>query len=224
MRKPDTTIIGKVYNNLKILDISTQRNKQNRTLYKCQCLLCGNERLATKSDIIRGDVKDCGCSRHKPKVSLVNQTFGDLYVESTQVINNKLKYLCRCNLCGREVLISPEKLRNGNSKTCGNHNKGETAYIRKTFVAGTAPCKLANTDKVRSTNTSGVTGVYYDKSRNKWTAEIMFQKKKYYLGRFSDKEQAIAVRRSAEKEIFGSFLEWYEEYKNKITLDKSNKI
>ena len=32
------------------------------------------------------------------------------------------------------------------------------------------------------TNTSGVRGVYYNKKRNKWIAQIMFKQKCYYLG------------------------------------------
>ena len=45
-------------------------------------------------------------------------------------------------------------------------------------------------------------------------AEIMFKKKKYYLGRYSEKETAIKARKRAEEELFGNFLEWYHnEYK-----------
>lgn len=215
-RKPDTTIIGKTFNNLKVIELTDQKGHQNRPLYKCQCLLCGNERLVIRGDIVRGDIKDCGCSRHKPKNNLVGKMFGELYVEDTKIINNQLKYLCRCNLCGRETLVLPQALKEGRTKTCGNHNKDETAYIKKTYVAGTAPCKLINTDKTRSTNTSGVTGVSYDKSRNKWAAEIMFKKKKYYLGRFENKDDAVIARKQAEKEIFGEFLKWYEEYKENL--------
>lgn len=215
-RKPDTTIIGKTFNNLKVLELTDQRSSQNRVLYKCQCLLCGNERLVPRAELVRGDVKDCGCSRHSPKVSLVGQLFGSLYVEDTVVVNRKLKYRCRCNLCGRETIVSPQDLKRGKSKTCGNHNKGETACLKKTFVAGTAPCKLIDTEKTRSTNTSGVTGVYYDKRRDKWVAEIMFKKEKYFLGRFDDKQEAIDARKKAEEQIFGAFLAWYEDYKGRV--------
>lgn len=84
--------------------------------------------------------------------------------------------------------------------------------MKELFVDGTAPCKLDGS-KIRSTNTSGTTGVWFDKSRGKWSAEIMFKKKKYFLGRYDKKEDAIAIRKVAEEEIFGSFLEWYENNK-----------
>ena len=46
-----------------------------------------------------------------------------------------------------------------------------------------------------------------------WTAEIMFKRKNYRLGRYEKKEDAIATRKIAEQEIFGNFLEWYEQNK-----------
>jgi hypothetical protein len=55
--------------------------------------------------------------------------------------------------------------------------------------------------------------VCWDKSRGKWKADIRFRGKKYNLGRFDDINDAIEARKEAEKQLFGNFLEWYEEYK-----------
>lgn len=54
-------------------------------------------------------------------------------------------------------------------------------------------------------NTSGVAGVTWDKSRNKWLAQIQINKKNKYLGRFATLEEAIAARQQAEMEYFGEF-------------------
>lgn len=56
-----------------------------------------------------------------------------------------------------------------------------------------------------STNTSGVTGVFFDKSRNKWVANITHEHKRILLGRFSNKEDAIAARLTKEAELFNEF-------------------
>ena len=56
-----------------------------------------------------------------------------------------------------------------------------------------------------STNTSGTTGVIFDKSRNKWLARIEFNGKQIHLGRFKTKEEAVEARRQAEIEYFGEF-------------------
>jgi len=58
---------------------------------------------------------------------------------------------------------------------------------------------------VQCNNTSGVTGVCFYKSNNKWIAYIKVDKKKKYLGCYSTKEEAIAARHKAEIEYFGEF-------------------
>jgi hypothetical protein len=52
-------------------------------------------------------------------------------------------------------------------------------------------------------NTTGVSGVYYDKSRNKYVAEIMVRQKKIFLGRFYTLREAKRIRRKAERKYFG---------------------
>ena len=65
------------------------------------------------------------------------------------------------------------------------------------------------------------TGVHWDKNRNLWKAEITFKSKRYNLGRYADKDLAIKARKKAEEELFGNFLEWYENvYKKEKADDK----
>ena len=54
---------------------------------------------------------------------------------------------------------------------------------------------------MRSDNTSGTMGVYWDSARGKWSAEIYSDGKKAYLGRFSCKSEAIKKRLEAEKKM-----------------------
>lgn len=58
---------------------------------------------------------------------------------------------------------------------------------------------------MHSNNTSGVPGVSWDKSRNKWHAYIQIDGKFKSLGRFKTIEEAMEVRRQAEIEYFGEF-------------------
>ena len=57
-----------------------------------------------------------------------------------------------------------------------------------------------NMQNVRLTrnNTSGVTGVWKDKKRGKWYAEIFCSGRRYYLGRFDMFEDAVKARKRAE--------------------------
>lgn len=52
---------------------------------------------------------------------------------------------------------------------------------------------------VQSRNKSGVTGVHFDNTFQKWKAEIMVNRKRILLGYFTDKQEAIDARRRAEK-------------------------
>lgn len=46
--------------------------------------------------------------------------------------------------------------------------------------------------------TSGVIGVYWNKQRSKWHAQIKVDSKAIYLGQFDNKDDAIQVRKDAE--------------------------
>lgn len=50
-------------------------------------------------------------------------------------------------------------------------------------------------------NTSGVTGVYYCNTRNKWKATIIHNDRTYNLGSFDLFEDAVVAREKAEKDI-----------------------
>ncbi len=55
--------------------------------------------------------------------------------------------------------------------------------------------------KVPVTNTSGFVGVSWDKSRQKWSAQIQLNGKKVSLGRFQTAEEASAAYLAAKREL-----------------------
>ena len=57
----------------------------------------------------------------------------------------------------------------------------------------------------QSNNTSGYTGVHWDRRRKKWSAHIKINKKKKTIGRFDSLQEAIDARRIAVDRIFGEF-------------------
>jgi hypothetical protein len=52
---------------------------------------------------------------------------------------------------------------------------------------------------ISTKNKSGITGVHFNKQKNKWKAEICVDRKNIYLGIFSDFLEAVKVRKEAEK-------------------------
>lgn len=124
-------------------------------------------------------------------------------------------FLCDCgnyvNYPYDNVVYSVHKGR----QSCGCLRKKYYANKKKflgvTNIKGTCVERIKS-KKLNKNNKSGIKGVFWDKSRNQWCAKIMFKKKEYNLGRFSDKKQAIKARKQAEKKLYGKFLEWYDEY------------
>lgn len=60
-------------------------------------------------------------------------------------------------------------------------------------------------EKLSKNSTSGVTGVHYYKSRNKWTAQIGVNKKMIHLGYFENFDDAVKTRKEAEEHYYGNF-------------------
>lgn len=61
-------------------------------------------------------------------------------------------------------------------------------------------CNVRNTGN-RSTNTSGVKGVYWDKRDNKWYAQICISGKNKHLGLYENFDDAVMARYNKEKEV-----------------------
>jgi hypothetical protein len=59
--------------------------------------------------------------------------------------------------------------------------------------------------KLRSTNTSGLKGVSWDKEKRKWVAGIKIDYKRKMLGRFDKKEDAHKAYLIAAEKLFGQF-------------------
>lgn len=68
--------------------------------------------------------------------------------------------------------------------------------------------------KMYNNNTSGYQGVHWSTIECKWKAYITANNKRIHLGTFSDKNQAIAIRKQAEEKYFGEYNR-AKEFKNK---------
>lgn len=80
-----------------------------------------------------------------------------------------------------------------------NHDRQDNRITNLRSVSKTDNCR--NTS-LSSRNKSGVVGVLWIKTRNKWRAEIKFSGKSRFLGYFTTIEEATKARRAAEQ-IYG---------------------
>lgn len=88
-----------------------------------------------------------------------------------------------------------------------DHRSGDTLDNRRLNLREAMPEENARNCKVRSTSTTGVTGVTWDESRQRYYSHITIDGKMKNLGRFKkeDFDIAVAVRKNAEQEHFGEF-------------------
>lgn len=77
-----------------------------------------------------------------------------------------------------------------------NHIRSDNRFVNLRGVNKPDNCK--NKVMLKS-NTSGVTGVSFDKKTGKWESHISVKNKKVYLGRYDDKGLAVRARKEAEK-------------------------
>ena len=125
---------------------------------------------------------------------------------------------CQCSCGGRilldtrclqrESVVGQTLLQSGKTKSCGCLQAGMYKENLK-LVEGTSVAILeAHKRKLNRNNTSGHTGVYLDGRQGKWVAQIGFKGKKYYLGSYRNKQDAVEARRQGEQ-LHDTFLQWY---------------
>ena len=203
------------------------RDKSGQSRSFCECVCdCGTTVDVRTDSLTSKRTTSCGCASQKNlfrRLDLSGKRFGRIVaIKDT----GKLKYhspvwLCRCD-CGTVFETTTSSLYS--AKSCGCYARERaietgTIFLRQELensVIDHTNIRLIGNGIIKS-NTSGVRGVHWDKSRNKWLAQINFKGKHYYLGRFRDIADAEKAYIYAEEQTHGKFLEWYEEYKkNKV--------
>lgn len=201
-------LTGRTFGKWKVLEKSQKRGSHDYYLCECEC---GKIKEVSGYNLKTGKSTSCGCERTKRLEERKDDLTGRKYAELTVIkyINTspdkKNRYWsCRCS-CGKIVTVSTTDLTTGRIKSCG-HLVGEK--VSEIADCGTNPASIYS-KKLNARNKSGVKGVYYDTNKRKWIAEIMFQRKRYILGSYHDKNDAVSARKEAEDKLFGDFFDWY---------------
>jgi hypothetical protein len=103
-------------------------------------------------------------------------------------------------------LVALAFMDNPLNKPCVDHIDGNKLNNNvKNFRWATKQENNRN-QKLTDKNTSGVKGVYYDKSRSKWCARYSLNNKTVSLGRYNTLEEAKIVRQNAVNILFGEYI------------------
>ena len=203
----------------------TEKRKNSYAVWNCRCECGGEIELDTRC-LQRGTVMDCGCStRVKPgMLDLTGMRFGKLTcLELSREKDNSgnTQWLCRCD-CGKETVVGQTSLQNGRTKSCGCLST-ENITGKMEFIDGTSVKKIEarmNRPPIMS-NTSGYNGVYLNRRTGKWSAQITFKGKTYYLGSYNDIQAAVKARKRGE-EMYDNFLNWYYGSSGEFPAGKKN--
>ena len=106
----------------------------------------------------------------------------------------------------KEIYVQDVIMDNLDKKFIIDHIKTEDKLDnRKCNLRKTNDCGNMQNHKRYSNNTSGVTGVGWKKSSNKWFATINYNKKSIFLGYFVNYNDAVKARKQAEEIYHGEF-------------------
>lgn len=203
------------------LCIVSDYKKGARRYANCRCD-CGNTCTIRYDTLQSGNTSSCGCGSKETQfkiADLAGKTNKYGCVAIRPLPDKKegelgYRWLCRCS-CGKEFITLPSKFYK--TQSCGcvqDQSRRENAKIalnafsqgcvKKTSVSAILPKKMLKKNK------SGIRGVCWITSKQRWLAQIEFQGKHYNLGYYDKKEDAAAVRKEAEEALFGDFLEWFK--------------
>ena len=102
-------------------------------------------------------------------------------------------------------MVANAFLENPENKICVDHidhNRTNNHISNLRYATHTENSQNAS---MKSSNTSGVVGVYFNKKNKKWRAQITVNGLQKHLGSFDDKNDAITARSNAEIQYFGNF-------------------
>jgi len=86
-----------------------------------------------------------------------------------------------------------------------DHQDGNTLNNRRSNLRPATQSQNLRNRKKQIKTTSRFKGVYWHKAERKWMARIMVNKKRLFLGQFSDEVQAALAYDEAARKHFGEF-------------------
>ena len=181
----------------------TEKSTQKATYGLFECQYCGTEFETQVSSIHRGSTKSCGCLVGE-KHGLTTNKFYHIWKGILRRCNNP-KNKDYKNYGGRGIVVCEEwqDVTNFVAWCEATHPNIEGYSIdRIDNDNGYNPenCRWANrlvqatNQRIKYTNTTGVSGVVWDVNRGKWRAQISVNYTNKNLGRYLTLEEAVLAR------------------------------
>lgn len=206
---------GNRYNQLEVLSYSHYDSNQQVSYWNCLCD-CGLTCKVRGGNLRNGKAKSCGClskkalelrTKHGLSRSKEYCIWASMIQRCTNSNSTHFEYYggAGISVC-KEWLDSFENFH----KDMGDAPEG-TSLDRIDFNGDYCKdnCRWVNksmqqfNQKLRSTNSSGKTGVSFMESKGKWRARISVEGKEIHLGMFNSFDAAVTAREDAEIKYYG---------------------
>lgn len=217
-------LIGKRFGRL-VVTKKASRLKSNTTRWECICD-CGNIIQTTRTSLIRGTSKSCGCykkevfskkfSKYNNYIKKEDYYIGILFNSDDRFIIDSKDFQKIKNYCWHKTsngYIGTRNKANGkiillhnlimSDKYIDHINRNKLDNRRSNLRKVTSQQNSMNKNKQKN-NTSGISGVFFDKNRNKWVASLTYNGKSF-MKRFTEKNEAIEYRKELERKYFKEF-------------------
>lgn len=202
-------VLGKRFGRLTV--ISRAESRGGRAHWNCQCD-CGKKTVVSGAYLRKGHTKSCGCYNEDKKIK--HKMHGTPEYRSwnhmLQRCNNKNNHKYS-DYGGRGITVYDKWLAFENFfADMGRRPHGTT--LERIDVNGNyepSNCKWATAteqqrnQRIQRNNSSGVKGVSWDKSKQKWAVQITANYKNIHIGRFSSLQEAALARKRAEEKYWG---------------------
>lgn len=227
-------IAGKTFGELTVIkqaeDYITSNGK-HLAMWKCKCI-CGNIKDILGSSLKNGNTQSCGCLSLKKlelgRIKKLNKydltgkygigwtsnTNHEFYfdLEDYDKIKNYTWWENDQGYCIATISYNPHTtirmhriIMDVSDDLDIDHKNHNTLDNRKEYLRVCTRQQNIFNSKIRKTNKSGITGVWWSDELGKWRSQITVNGKDIILGWFFDKENAIKARKKAEKKYFGKY-------------------
>lgn len=195
---------------VEFAEYETKPDGKRRAVWLFQCD-CGKRKKLPVANVKFANVRSCGCKAtahitNLKKQDITGETFDRLTAirpTDERADNGSVVWEFACS-CGNTTKMSVYRFHSHRVHSCGclyRESRAMVNGLRRDIVNESSLSLIVYTKKRSTANQSGHPGVWYNKRSARWEAYINFRKKRYHLGSFKEKEEAVSARQSAEKKL-----------------------